>query len=576
MMVGAGSVLASSPPATLPFDHGTAAQTRCASADSNHDLTTSPKMSQTGIAFDGRYLYISCWGDTTITAVNPHDGSRVAIHTITPAPGSHFNLQAFGALAWDRQDGTLWACGSTSSAGSGSPENQMSEVGIINLTLDTYTPVFNTPGCDNGLAWDPGTAPGRQDTLWTSADTATTIYNWTLGGTQREQHLIGGLMGVMPANSGIAIGGGTFYLANPKTTTKRVYSLNAALNGYADPTEPLISSKHRYEDMECDDVTYAPQTVIWVMWFNQNVLQPLPIQGTCGSAPPPPPELSVTQSSNSPTAGSDLVFTDTVQNAGPGTEHNVTLSQSMPSNVSFESANASTGSCTPGTPLTCSLGDLGPGYSVKVTVRFATYGPGSVASPVSASSDETPPVAAPGYSAMVQPAPGVTYVTVGDSGISPVSPAPPIGGQVRFVIQGSQAHEVADSSGLSLFDTGPLSPPAAYDTTYPAAGAYAVTEDPSGTPHTATVQIATGNPLNAKLADGPFTVAWAVSALPAGCVEDVQVLVPGGSWVNLVHGTTALSQSYTPSNTGTYKFRARLRCGTAGSAYSTGNSTQVS
>jgi uncharacterized repeat protein (TIGR01451 family) len=559
---------ASSVPAQLLFDHS---GTACRSV-SGHNLSTSPKMSQTGIAFVNGQLLISCWGDTTITTIDPHSGNEITVQQISA--GSY---KAFGALAYDKLTSTLYACASTTNAGSGSPENQMSKVGIVNLALNTFTPVFTAPGgCDNGLAWDPGTTPGRTDTLWTSGDTATTLVDYSTSGTQLETDNVGSLLGVMPANSGIAIGGGKFYLANPQSTNKRVYSLTTDLDHWADPTEPLLSSTHRYEDLECDDQTYAPQTVIWVMWFNQNVLKPLPIAGACAGPPPPPPELSVVQSSDSPvTAGQTLDFTDTVHNAGPGIETNVSLSQTMPSNAALLSATPSAGSCTPGATLTCSLGTLAPGGTVTVDVAFTTFGPGAVESPVKVSSDQTPQVTddEPGT---VNPAAGVTYVTVGDSAITPASPMPSLGGSVRFLIQGTAPHSIADNSGLGLFSSGPLTPPTAFDYSFPASGAYSVVDSTTG--HTATVQVATGNPPTGSV-NVPFTVSWATQFLPSGTVEDVQILVPGSTtWATFAHSTVALSQSYTPNKTGTYKFRARLHNTITGkaTAYGTGNSTRVS
>jgi hypothetical protein len=273
------SASASGPPSLLAFDHS---GTACASV-SGHSLSTTPKMSQTGIAFVSGELLISCWGDTTIAAISPLDGHEITVYHIAASP-----YVAFGALAYDSTDGRLYACASTNNAGTGNPENKMSEVGIINLATQAFTPEFNSNGCDNGLAWDAGTTPARQDTLWTSSDLATTIYDYPLsGGSPRESDNIASLMGPTPANSGIAIGDGKFYLANPQTTTKRVYSLTADLAHYADPTEPVISSAHRYEDLECDDQTYAPQTVIWIMWFNQNILDPMPITGTCAATTTP-------------------------------------------------------------------------------------------------------------------------------------------------------------------------------------------------------------------------------------------------------------------------------------------------
>jgi uncharacterized repeat protein (TIGR01451 family) len=274
------------------------------------------------------------------------------------------------------------------------------------------------------------------------------------------------------------------------------------------------------------------------------------------------------------TAGQTLDFTDTVHNAGPGIETTVSLSQSMPSNAAFVSATPSTGTCTPGATLTCSLGTLAPGATATVDVAFTTFGPGAVESPVNVSSDETSQVSddEPGT---VNPAAGVTYATVGDSGIAPAAPMPSLGGSVRFLIQGTAPHSIADNSGLGLFSSGPLTPPTAFDYSFPASGAYSVVDSTTG--HTATVQVATGNPPTASV-NVPFTVSWATQALPAGTVEDVQVMTPGGTWATFQHSTVALSQPYTANKAGTYKFRARLHNTITGmaTAYGTGNSTRVS
>jgi plastocyanin len=269
-------------PSTLTFSH---AGTACQGTGTSANLPSG--MSQTGIAFDGSQLLVSCWGDTTITAFSPSSPTSPTTYTVTGTLGNGHALAALGALAYDRSSHTLWACGSDTNHGSGTPERNMSDVGQVVLNsgmgTGTYTSSFVSHGCDNGLAVDPGTAPGRAGTLWTSADTATTIYEYQPPSSIPMDTVPVGttaLLGATPKNSGIAIGGGNFYLANPQTATKRVYQITPDFSS----STQVLSSTHRYEDMECDDVTYAPQTVIWVMWFNQNILKPLPINGTCDQA----------------------------------------------------------------------------------------------------------------------------------------------------------------------------------------------------------------------------------------------------------------------------------------------------
>jgi uncharacterized repeat protein (TIGR01451 family) len=556
---------AGSPPSTLSFDHS---GTACKSV-SGHNLSTSPKMSQTGIALVGGNLLISCWGDTTITAINPLTGAEVTVYNISA--GSY---KAFGALAYDPTDHQLWACASTSNAGSGSPENKMSEVGTIDLGSQTFSPQFNSNGCDNGLAWDFGSGPGRADTLWTSADLATTIYRYArTGGAPLESHNVASLMGASAANSGIAIGGGKFYLANPQTTTKRVYSVKPDFSGYADPTEPVLSSTHRYEDMECDDQTFNT-TVIWVMWFNQNILKPLPISGSCSTTAPPPPTLKVTQSSDGPVVtGSNVHFTDTVTNTGATSQTGVTLTEALPSNARYVSYSGSTGvSCSVGSSVTCTLPDLASGGVATVVVTFTTLIPGTVTSGATAQSAQAGPVS-DSHPATVTAAPNTTYVTVNDSSIAGSNQ--PLGNSVQFVIEGSTAHSIADNSGLGLFSSGPLNPPAAYDFTYVASGSYSVIDSTTG--HTASINVVPDSPSTGSV-NVPFTVTWATVAPPNGFVEDIQVQKPGTTtWVAWTSGSTGVSGSYTPTQTGTYKFRARYKkTGGSATAYSTGTSTKVS
>jgi uncharacterized repeat protein (TIGR01451 family) len=326
--------------------------------------------------------------------------------------------------------------------------------------------------------------------------------------------------------------------------------------------------------MECDDQTYS-QTVIWVMWFNQNILKPMPISGTCNGSATPQPSLTISQSSNSPvTAGQNVTFTDTVQNVGNANATHVSLSESMPGNASFVSATASTGSCSQGSTVTCSLGTFTPGETETVHVTFTTLGPGTVTSGAGVSSDQTSTVS-DSHAATVIAASGVTYATVNDSGITPAAPSPALGSDMRFVIQGTTAHSIADASGFSLFSSGPLTPPTAYDYAYTVAGAFQATDSTTGA--TTMVQVTPANPANA-LELVPFSVPWATQPLPSGMVEDVQVLPPGTTtWVSWVKGGTGTSALYLPVQTGDYRFRARLRNPVSGfnTPFSIGNTTTV-
>lgn len=187
----------------------------------------------TGIAFDGTNLLLSCWYDSKIVEIDPANGAQVSIHTISGASG-------FGAIAYDNGRHLLWAC-----------QNAASEVGTIDLTTNTFTPVFNSYGCTDGLAYD-----GSDDTIWSSADVSPTDEHWTTTGTLLMQFFNAGKIGGC-GNSGIAVGGPNLYLANDGCS--QIYTVSKDFS-----TSTLFASfPARLEDMECDNVTFAPLGAIW-------------------------------------------------------------------------------------------------------------------------------------------------------------------------------------------------------------------------------------------------------------------------------------------------------------------------
>jgi uncharacterized repeat protein (TIGR01451 family) len=546
-------------PSTLSFNHdGTA----CQSTAGTHNLASG--MSQTGVAFDGARLLVSCWGDATITAVNPLNGAELGVYRVA---GN--GVKAFGALAFDRSTGTLWACASYSTVRT--TERNSTEVGTIVLNVDgtgTYTPRFQTPGCINGLAFDPGTTPQRAGTLWSSANIATTVYNWSTSGTQRESHDISSTSTVKVGfNSGIAIGGGSLYLANPQTTTKYVYRVDPQ---FSVPASSVLASSLRYEDMECDDVTYGSQTVIWVQWFSQNILKPLAIQGTC-TAPPPPPKVS--QDPAGPViADSHLSFTVHVSNTGTAGQTGVTLTDTPPPNTILVSAVPSQGSCAGTSTITCALGSLSAAGSATVQVTVTPIQPGTVTNTALATSAQAVGVSS-SQSATVTAETGITYITVDDTGFTPAAKTIPLGGIVQFNVLGSSTHQISDT--ISLYNSGLLTPTSFVRHEFDAAGNYSLTDTPSG--HTSSINLAPSAPATATKAV-PFPVAWATQPLPAGYDEDVRVLYPGTTvWVAWSLNQTSTTGQFTPSGAGTYKFRARLQhTGGAATLYSATQSVTVS
>jgi uncharacterized repeat protein (TIGR01451 family) len=81
-------------------------------------------------------------------------------------------------------------------------------------------------------------------------------------------------------------------------------------------------------------------------------------------------DLSITKS-DSPDpvlAGSNLTYTLTVANNGPGDATSVTVTDTLPTGVTFVSAMPSQGTCSPGPVVTCDLGNLANGASALVTI----------------------------------------------------------------------------------------------------------------------------------------------------------------------------------------------------------------
>jgi uncharacterized repeat protein (TIGR01451 family) len=100
-------------------------------------------------------------------------------------------------------------------------------------------------------------------------------------------------------------------------------------------------------------------------------------------------DLSVTKVDNSDPvwAGKPLSYTITVHNGGPLTAASVSLQDTLPSGLTFVSmVPAGQGSCTPGTPITCSLGNILSGQNVKVTLSVNTTVNGSFTNQVSVGS----------------------------------------------------------------------------------------------------------------------------------------------------------------------------------------------
>jgi uncharacterized repeat protein (TIGR01451 family) len=109
-----------------------------------------------------------------------------------------------------------------------------------------------------------------------------------------------------------------------------------------------------------------------------------------------PADLSITKS-DSPdpvTAGGQLTYTIQVTNGGPDTAVNVVVTDELPSDINFDSATSTVGSCgNQGGKVTCNLGDLANGATATVTIKATVKNnaPPQVSNTASVSSDTADP-----------------------------------------------------------------------------------------------------------------------------------------------------------------------------------------
>src|SRR6266568_4120358 len=232
----------------------------------------------TGLAFDGKQLLVDCWSQNQIWGVSPADGSLLNTYSISGATDLR-------AMAWDRGRGKLWAC------------NSDADIYLVDLSKLSATFAFGSQGCTDGLAYD-----GTDDTIWSSADAASTVQHYKIDGTLLASKDVSGLLGGC-GNSGIAVGGSRLLLSN--NGCSQIYIAPKTL----DSSSLFGTYSARLEDLECDDVTFAAngKAAIWSKDAYDNVLNAFELNpGTCGYGGFAPSPLYVTPTNQTRVAGALL------------------------------------------------------------------------------------------------------------------------------------------------------------------------------------------------------------------------------------------------------------------------------
>jgi uncharacterized repeat protein (TIGR01451 family)/CSLREA domain-containing protein len=97
--------------------------------------------------------------------------------------------------------------------------------------------------------------------------------------------------------------------------------------------------------------------------------------------------ISKSGSPDPATVGQTLVYTLTATNHGPGSAPGVTVTDTLPSSVTFQSASASQGSCSNSSgTVTCDLGNLAAGASATSTINVTPNSAGEITNTASVKS----------------------------------------------------------------------------------------------------------------------------------------------------------------------------------------------
>lgn len=159
--------------------------------------------------------------------------------------------------------------------------------------------------------------------------------------------------------------------------------------------------------------------------------------------------------------------------------------------------------------------------------------------------------------------PGVRYVLSQEAGYAPASASIQLGGTVQWNFYGPSPHQVADATGLGLFDSGPKGIASSFRRQLTTSGVYAYA-DPlhpgqggkvTVAPH---VGVSTGF-VGSTPVQG-IDAMWSIGPVTGTRVFDVQVRRPGEtSYSDWKMGTTDDASGFAVDVPGTYSVRVRMR-----------------
>jgi len=147
------------------------------------------------------------------------------------------------------------------------------------------------------------------------------------------------------------------------------------------------------------------------------------------------------------------------------------------------------------------------------------------------------------------------------SGFTPRTATIPRGEAAVWIVPADELedHDIADATGMALYDSGPRGAGTSFSYRFTAAGGYRVRDTSNASAGTIRV------PMQVTPASGGvqtrFTVVWSAESAAPGFAFDVQILRPGApEFVDWRSGATSAAARFVPdAGAGSYAFRARLR-----------------